>query len=77
MKFVKKGGLISMDSSEIHIRDFAPADTITFHAKEIKVSSDYLCLKFDEPLMMDLEKINVLEFEVQGKKFKYKKDNFK
>lgn len=66
-----------MDSSDYYSKysfQVEPNDKITFYAKEIAISTEHLCMKFDEPFLTDFEKINILEFEIGDKKFRYKKE---
>ena len=47
-----------------------PSNTISFVTDEITVGSDKLCLKFFD-MVLNLEDIKTLEFEIAGKKYTY------
>ena len=49
------------------------SNTVRFSAKKFVIGSDYLCMDFEQPLLINFERINKLIFEWDGKKFEFKK----
>lgn len=49
-----------------------PPNKMRFVVDEVMIGSDRLCIKFFD-MVLDLENIKVLEFNIAGKKYIYKR----